>query len=129
MSDDLSLINPDLLPPQARQLVKLIGMGDTLKLLRHCGGIPTYVAEDPARSKLRGVISDQSLALLCKEYPGSIIDLPKADKMATQIRNHIIVTSTESGRKLAKRFDLTYRWIKIVRAAHADDQQSDLFDH
>ena len=127
--EDIDLINPDLLPPQVRQLVRIMGMVDTLNLLAKRGGIPTYVpAQVDNTSILLDIISHDGFVALVKHYHGSFIDLPKIDKTLAQLRDHYICNASKSGRQLAREHGLTYRMIKYIKARQRDeDPNGDLF--
>lgn len=134
VEDKLDLVDPDLLPPQIRCLVKLIGMSDTLALLRARGGRPTYIPASPdPTSALAAVVNREALAILCEHYGPDTIDLPKADKVLKQLRNHYVIEATrqgaKSGRKLAAELNLSWRMIKKIKAQarEADDRTGDLF--
>jgi hypothetical protein len=131
---DLDLVNPDLLPPQVRELVRLIGLPQTIALLKARGGRPLAVAVHPEQCvTLRTILSREALAILCEEHGGTTLDLPKADKVHTQLRNHYIhqarATGAKSGRQLAAELGLTWRQIKYIsaEARDQDDNQGDLF--
>lgn len=130
--DNNSGINPALLPPQLRKLVRVIGFAETLKLVQAKGGVPVYIAANPTTScQFDGILSNESVIALAKEFGGERIDLPKADKLLAQLRDLYIIqkNGSVSGRKLAKELNITWRRIKQIRAsAKVDSAQSDLFD-
>ena len=130
--DNSSSINPDLLPPQLRKLVCVVGFSEALKLVQAKGGIPIYIPANPnASCQFSGILKHESVVLLAKEFGGQTIDLPKADKLLAQLRDLYIVNQRGSttGRKLAHECGLTWRRIKqICAAAKEDDGQSDMFD-
>jgi hypothetical protein len=133
--DKLDLVDPDLLPPQIRCLVKLIGMPDTLALLRARGGLgPTYIPVTPDPTcALAAVISRESLDIMCERYGRDMLDLPKPDKVLQQLRNHYINEASrqgaKSGRQLAAETGLTWRMIKKIKAQAREecDRTGDLF--
>lgn len=133
-NNDLDLIDPTLLPPQMRELVRLIGIPETLKLLQARGGLPTYIGKDPARSQLCKVISEHAIRALSEVYGDTTLDLPKADKMIAQLRNLYIVRVRESGeksgRQLAAELGLTWRMIKYIsaKARQPENPTADLFE-
>lgn len=118
---DLAGVDLRLLPPQLRNLVRLIGLPETVKLLRARGGRPTYIPANPGQAKLlKEVLCDASLTALAREYGNQTIDLPKADKVLKQIRDQYILQACsqgcKSGRELAEEFGLTWRSIKYIKA-------------
>lgn len=133
---DLDLIDERLLPPQIRELVVLIGMAETLALLSARGGTPLYFAENPSASQLHQYLKPESVEKLAKHYGRERMDLPKADKLVQQLRNHYIQESRErglkSGRQLARELNLSWRWIKCItkgrpKTQHDDARQRSLF--
>jgi len=136
---DLDLVDAALLPPQLRKLVHLIGLPETLQLLRSRGGVPTYIPCRPdSATDLAAVISRAAIHELVAQWPGDFVDLPKADKICAQMRNQYIgralALGLKSGRQLACELGLSYRQIKSIRAqARRDDgvDPDDLFalDH
>lgn len=132
---DLDLVDVDQLPPQVRGLVRLIGLPETVRLLEARGGRPTYVPRDPnGATELGEILSQQALQQLSGTWPGETLDLPKPDKIATQIRTQYIIEARrrglKSGRQLAQEFGLTYRWVKALCAQARDgraENQADLF--
>lgn len=130
--DDLDVIDPALLPPQIRALVETIGIAETLRLLEARGGIPTYIPEDPARSCLSDVLQPESVAALSRSFGRLRLDLPKADKMRKQLRDHYVREArrqgAKSGRQLARELGLSWRMIKYISAEDPDEHDTgDLF--
>lgn len=129
---DLELIDARLLPPQMRVLVATIGVPETLKLLERRGGIPTYIAEDPAQSVLRAFLRPDSVAALAKRFGRQTLDLPKPDKLNQQLRDHYIRRarrqSLKSGRQLAREFSLTWRRVKQICAEQEQDDETPTAD-
>ncbi len=127
---DLDVIDPALLPPQVRQLVRAIGIAETLTLLDKRGGVPLYVPEDPERSNLTDIIRPESVAALAAMYPRERFDLPKADSLRRQIRDHYIREARrkgmKSGRQLARELGLSWRMIKYI-CSEPEDTTGDLF--
>lgn len=131
---DLALIDADLLPPQIRELVRLIGLPETLRLLDARGGLPTYIprrADGP--TDLEEILTRDAIRQLAGQWPGERIDVPKADKIRAQVRNQYINESLsrglKSGPQLARELGLSYRWVKAIRAgAQADAAEPDTGD-
>ena len=132
---DLELINPDLLPPQIRLFIRTIGIANTLRLLEARGGLPTHMPADPDKTSVfHKILSHADIQALADTFGGSIIDIPKADKILRQLRNQYVVNALrnghKTGRELARELGLTYRMIKIIRAESEmdmDDATGDLF--
>lgn len=130
-ASDLDVIDPTLLPPQIRTLVATIGIAETLRLLDARGGVPTYIPEDPSRSSLVDLLKPESVAALSSRFARERLDLPKADKMRKQLRDHYIREArrrgAKSGRQLAKELGLSWRMIKYISAEDSDQDTGDLF--
>lgn len=134
MSEHLHLVNPELLPPQVRMLVRLIGLPQTLRLLEARGGIPTYIPMQPGHAtELHKIISAEALAALARsDLAGKTIELPKSDKIRLQIRNHAIRNARRemSAASTARMFGLTRRQvINVNNAGREEDGTGDLFDN
>jgi hypothetical protein len=129
---DLDLIDARLLPPQMRMLVATIGVAETLQLLEHRGGIPTYIAEDPAQSVLRAILRPESVVALSKRFGRQTLDLPKPDKLRQQLRDHYIREARrqglKSGRQLAREFSITWRRVKQICVEQETDGESPTAD-
>lgn len=127
----LELIDPDLLPTVARRLVKVIGLPESLKLLKARGGLPTRMPRDGSRCEvLDQILCNESLqALSCSDLAGLRLDLPKLDKALLQIRNHAIGAAREtlSAAKTARLFNLTRRQV-INITGNDEDPTGDLFE-
>ena len=130
-TDDLDHVNADLLPPQARQLVRHIGLANTLKLLERRGGttlqVP-YISEDSA--VLAGVLPPDAVIAVCRAFPGQRLELPKCDKILKQIRDHAIKNERKQATapSLAIKYGLTR--LQIINICHNiddNDLQDDLF--
>lgn len=130
-SDALEIIDTEQLPPQMRGLVRVIGLEETYKLLRHRGGTRVRIGSDPdsARS-LKAVISQDALEKLTAIYPGQRIELPKIDKMLLAIRNHAIRAERAEGTsidQLALQWGLSRRQV-INICSDVEPDQGDLFE-
>lgn len=131
--DDLQWVDLKLLPPQVRLLAEVMGLPDTIKLLKRRGGlrvrVPTGCRED---SWLKQIISPAAFDALCKsQYAGERLTLPKMDKVTDQIRNRYILTmkGKMSKSELARQYDLCIRQVqRIWNQEGGDDQNLDMFD-
>lgn len=126
--DDLSVIDERMLPPQIRELVREIGMAETLTLLQERGGTPLYVAQQAELSSLNEFLRPESVAALAAKYGRERLDLPKADKLVQQIRNHYVretrARGIKSGRQLARELGLSWRMIKYITNGMPDATDS-----
>lgn len=133
---DFDLVDVDQLPPQMRELVRTIGLSETIALLEARGGIPTYIPRQPTgNSELNAFLSAESVAKLVAKWPGETLDIPMPTKLVTQLKNRAIIEATVNqgvpGRQAARQYGVTYRWVKILKRKareDIDDGQRDLFD-
>lgn len=132
---DLSLIDEGRLPPKMRLIVRLIGIADTLRLMRARPGLRIYVPQRAEQAAaLREIISPEAVAALCREYPGIELSVPKPDAIVRQWRDAAIRAEADAGAtipQLARHYDLTRRQVhNILHDADRDapDPCGDLFD-
>lgn len=128
---DLDAVNADLLPPQARQLVRLIGMPHTLTLLEKRGGMTLRIPIDPDKCVvLKAILPMEAIAKLCAEMPGKRLELPKIDKIVKQIRNLAINNERKlfSAPAVAQRHGLSRRQVINISKDQKDNRQRDLLD-
>lgn len=130
--DQLHSIDIDQLPTQLRVLIKLIGLAETIELVKHRGGRPTRVPSTGSRvNELDNVLKRESIMALCNSrLAGHRLDLPKPDKILVQIRNMDILArrghSTKS--ELAAEYKLTTRMIQMIWNGEPDlDPTMDMF--
>lgn len=140
-------IDPSLLPPQIRMLVRLLGTEDAVSLLRTWGGQRRWVPADPARAcpQLRACLSDAGLTALCQsQFGGCATDFPKVDKVLRQAIHTAMRADRAAGatlNDLASRYGYTNRRARdiaplpdlrdlhpTVNAVNPHDLQPDLFD-
>lgn len=129
---ELEHINVDTLPPQVRVLVKLIGLANTIELLKTYGGMLITM---PTRAEkavlLPNVIGHEAVARICNSrLAGRRIDLPKCDKIIIQLRNQAILAARGQATKrdLARHYGLTARTVQLIwNGAQDDNPTGDLF--
>lgn len=128
--EQLDLIEPKLLPPQMRQLVSIIGLPDTVKLLQARGGTFFRFPLKAHDSLLADIIGNEPAALLCNELGGKTWELPKCDKILNKIRNIAIqkARETHSASEVARMFDLTRRHIINITPRPELKMMDDFFD-
>lgn len=111
-------IDESTLPPQMRQLVRAIGVVDTIKLLKARGGTFLKPPHSADRTYLVELVGKDSTRALINLYEGQpFVMLPKADKLLAQIRDRQIREQRAAGESLmtlALRFDLTVRMIQYI---------------
>ena len=134
MSGDLDFINPRLLPPLTRRFINVIGLDETIKLLKALGGTRIRIPVNPDKSvALKGVISDDAIEKLSDAMPDERFDLPKADKALNQLRDLSIHIHRRDGHasapQLALKHNLTRRQIiNIDNKMKERVAERDLFD-
>lgn len=126
---DLDQVDPKLMPPQIRELVRVIGFPDTVKLLQARGGT-FFVFPLKAEGLLVNIVGVDAAKKLVAAYGGERRDLPKVDKVIIKLRDLSIVQArkTKSVTQVAQEYNLTRRHIFNI-APHEDDSATfDMFD-
>lgn len=107
------------LPERLNELINLIGLPETLKLLESKGGSACYIPKSvKPHCPLLKIISFESIAKLSAEYCGESIDLPKADHINRQIRDREIIRKSILGasrNELVNQYNLSRRQIGNIR--------------
>ena len=118
IDENLELINTALLPPQARRLIKIIGLKQTVQLLKERGGTAIFIPESHNGSVLLEILSKEQVSKLCSsEMCGRHVDLPTMDKISIQLRNIRIKQKRVTGSSipsLAKEYKLSRRWVATI---------------
>lgn len=129
-TQSLSAVDPTLLPPQIRLFVVVIGLPETVKLLKARGGTTLRIPKVADKSDvLPQILSIDAVNKLCSAMPGKILQLPKSDKILMQIRNKAIRLERQSvsAAQLALKYSLTRRQIINIAPLPEDGGQCDLF--
>ena len=126
---DLELVDPKLLPPQIRFYINVIGLPGTLKLLDAKGGTIFRFPLSAKGTQLEKILGYESANKLCEVIGGEIKELPKADKILMQLRDHAIneARKTMSASQAALKFNLTRRHIINLTNDEAENPNGDLF--
>ena len=123
MTENATAIDARMLPPQARRLVRAIGVAQTFTLLRWRGGRRLKLPRDSTRSEIAAIVGADALEGLLQEFgPHEILTLPKVDKLLLQLRDHALRAEHAGGRgksiqELAGAYGLTTRHILNILAA------------
>ena len=132
LAEKLSDINIDILPPQLRLLIDIIGLCESFRLLEKRGGTPLFICENPEKANVfKNIISDEAIIKLCTRLGPSTIELPKPDKITKQLRNMAIRadSKTMNNVQLARKYNKTRKYIiNILKQDKEDDPTPDLFD-
>jgi len=128
----MDLINPDLLPPQARTIARLIGVDEMIVLLSKRGGTQLRVPVHVDRCVvLKEFLKPESIELLVKHFADERLELPKADKALQQLRDIAIgnALKQKTAPEVALQFNLSRQWVfAIKRKQKQESQNMDLFD-
>lgn len=129
---DHACIDERLLPPQMRDLIKLIGLSETLRLIQHRGGGRVRIPITEYPNELDRVLCRATvIKLIDSKLAGQRLTLPKMDKVIAQLRdmdiraNRYRLTKNE----LARRYNLHER--RIQQIWNGDDEPDptlDMFD-
>lgn len=131
---ELPPIDPALLPPLIKRLLRAIGVPATLQLLQAQGGLPLKIPQkfSPQLAELVGEVG--VIALIREFGAGTIITLPMPDKIVAMIRDAAIWSEQDTGERIStqvRRYGLTKRWIIEIRKrrnqAPDETPQTDLF--
>ena len=128
-------IEESRLPPQARRLVRGIGLAKTLALLRARGGTRIRMPRHGEKSDLLvSLVGAEAADQVVKLFPeAEFVLLPKCDKLVAQMRDAEIRARRPHTtlQALALEYDLTIRWIIAITgeplAASEPRKQGDLF--
>lgn len=129
------VIPPEALPAVLRDLVRVLGDTDALRLVGMHGGarvsVPTKVHED---HPLRLALGAESFARLVAEYAGETIELPKGDAYLRALRHEQVQQCRDQGMKIDEIAEVTgYTRRHVInilggQAGAADTFTMDLFD-
>lgn len=109
-----------LLRGAARALAEELGFEAAEKLMHHFGGLQVTVPMKPRKhSPLLLVLGREAAAVLSRLYGGSNIDVPVAlgRRMETAARMRAIQEHPGSHNQVAREFQCTRRWVRMVRKA------------
>lgn len=127
----------DLLPERLQEIVRLIGLPLTLRLVERFGGLRIYIpAEATPEHHLAELLGMDAFAKLCKEYSadghGLRFELPNAKRSLAAVRNAQIrdeFSSHKSIRDLAAEHKLTERHItRIVADLDTQDERQSAWE-
>lgn len=120
-ADALAGVEVDRLPPQARRLVRIIGLPGTMRLLRAFGGGRINVPHSAQGAvTLRAALTDAELAALAgSAFAGERLELPTLDKIARQVRDAQIRADLQRMPldAVARAWGMTRKQVKNIRKA------------
>lgn len=132
--NNMDHIDVRLLPPQMKFLVDIIGMAETVVLLKNKGGLQVRIPtgqRDVESYDLHDILSAASIEKLCaSQFAGERVTLPMADKILDQLRNMDIrcSKSTVTKAQLARKYNLSSRHVQRLWNSASDNTNLDLFD-
>lgn len=123
----------DYMPPSLAELVRLIGLASTLKLVERFGGIRLYV---PLEQHLRDshpiarAIGVDAARTLARDRATETLEIPLAKDYLRRVRDRVMAGQyeTKSATELAREYGMTRRNVFYRLGAANDDSQGDLFD-
>lgn len=127
-------IDVQLLEPLLRQLVDLIGLGPTMRLVEAYGGTRLCVPEKIENNQdLLALLGSETCRLLSRHYRLERLVIPKAEAALRAIRNRRILADLErmSVRQVALKYQLHERRIWQIQAECGEPESSpngNLFD-
>ncbi|QDL53129.1 hypothetical protein [Rhodoferax aquaticus] len=117
-------IKREALPESLRELVRVIGEADTLRLIGMHGGARVTVPKTPkAEHPLRMALSEEAFALLVQEYGGEAFDLPKGDSYLRELRHDQVRQCREQGLTVDETAEATgysRRHVLNILSGHGD---------
>ena len=129
------VIPPEALPAVLRELVRVLGDADALRLVGMHGGarvsVPSKVRED---HPLRHLLGAESFARLVAEYAGETVELPKSDAYLRALRHAHVQKCRDEGMKIdeiAEATGYTRRHVINILGGHGvatDTHTMDLFE-
>lgn len=103
------------LPIKLRIISRLIGLEETLKLVEHYANSRLYI---PFKSTPKiDFLSVEAQHLLCRDYGGTTLVIPKCQTLKNFIRDKEITEKISNGAKvthLAHEYGLTSRWVHRI---------------
>ena len=115
------------LPEILQELIELIGMAETMLIIKAFPGESVYIPRNPDTCTLlrKAGLSQESIVLLCERFPSDRIDyIPKYGKIVLRLRDDAIRRRHEAGAtvaSIAKEFGLVRRRIHQILAEPVDD--------
>lgn len=126
-------IDASILPPSLQELVLILELPPTLRLVEHVGGtgvfVPTTERCKPEHQLAR-IVGFAALLKLAEARGGEYIEIPRAASALRAVRDNQIkaLYPSKSQRELALLFGLTERQIRnILGDQVADEKQQELF--
>jgi hypothetical protein len=120
------------LPETLQEIVQLIGMVATLKLVGKYGGTRLYVPKRVLTGHpLAALIGRKAADTLADYFGGEVLEIPRALSANVAQRNVAIKQEYRqlSQRQLALKYNLTERQVRNIVTGDQQDDQMQLFDN
>lgn len=118
------LVDVERLPARVQDIVAVIGLEETWRLLTVRGGRYIYVpASTDCPTVLYEILSPGAVAALCDQYHGCTLELPTVHSIENQIRDAAIVAGRAAGKTvmgLAAEFGLSRRRVQQILNGRGD---------
>lgn len=128
-------IKYEALPESLRELVRVLGEANTLRLIGMHGGARVTVPKTPrADHPLRMALSEEAFMQLVQEYGGEAFDLPKGDAYLRELRHDQVRQCREQGLTVDETAEATgysRRHVLNILGGHGDNTDHltlDLFE-
>ena len=112
-------LNPDYFPQSVRELVDVIGLEPTLKLVNERGGTRIFIpVKTDSKHWLNDCIGAEAFTKLVAVYQGMELELPKCQAALLALREEQIAQEFENGAtnaELALKYGYTERGIRKLR--------------
>jgi hypothetical protein len=125
-------LNDEALPASLRELVRVLGLSGTLRLLAMAQGGRVIVPKKPKPDDPRcTALGEETYLRLIAEYKGEAIDVPKADAFLRQIRHQQVSFYRAAGLtmdQIALHTGYSKRWVIDILGGHADGRDTQTID-
>lgn len=128
----MQTIDTNLLPGVLPEMVELIGIADTMKIVEEYGGVRLYIPQDvPPEHPLAALIGLENAQKLAGRFGGERPEIPLVAAVMRQARD-IEIRSLWPGlsqRQLALKYKTTERNIRLILGkCERDENQMQLFE-
>lgn len=123
----------EYLPQSMREVVELIGVESTFKLIDRFSGINELYIPERIKSShpIAEAVGYFNARKLSQNFGKTYINVPRAAAAMRALRNDMIRTEYSQGilsaRQLAQKYSLTERWIWEIIGQAVNDKQGELF--
>lgn len=114
----LESIDTSIMPKQVQELIELLGIDDAYAFICQFSGQVKYIAKNPQRTSLKNLVKPENLKVLCTNFGGISLEVPKREHFDRQIRNWQIKQASENGvsrSELAHKYNLSIRHIGSIK--------------